>query len=224
MSPQDMSMSSKRSLAVCGCLPSFSSSCVAPNMAGTYDAVYIESFQCEPAAFGEPLTIPFKISNQSSNPLPKQTLKVHPWSLESYWEPSFVQVPELCAHSSKHVLLKAFCQQTADAEDIPAYLTVQLEPCGVTNTFKKRFYTFTGGLTKLSPAGLHGSLGVDKFNVLLFGLAGAGKSSFINSVHTLLSSGIALMLMCKWLHNIAQCSPCQAAGCQERTRVLTGCR
>lgn len=172
-------------------------------MAGSYDAVVIEPYQGEPAAFGEPLTIPFKITNQSSSPLAKQTLKIHPCSLESYWEPSFVQVPELCAHSSKHVHLKAFCQQTANAEDIPAKLTVQLEPCGVQQTSRLRFKSFTGGLTKLSPAGLQGSLGVDKFNILLFGQAGAGKSSFINAVHTLLSSGTVLLLMCKWLLSAA---------------------
>ena len=170
-----------------------------PIMAGSYNAVYIDAVQGDPAAFGEPLTLAYNITNQSSSPLPKQTLKIHPCSLESYWEPSFVQVPELCAHSTEQVHMKAFCQQTANAEDIPGQITVQLEPYGVQTTFRLRFQNFTGGLTKLSPAGLQGSLGVDKFNILLFGLAGAGKSSFINSVHTLLSSGKALMLMSKWL-------------------------
>ena len=192
----------QNTLAVCGCLPSFSST-AAPNMAGSYDAVYIEAHQGERAAFGEPLTCSFSILNQSGSPLPQQTLKIHPCSLESYWEPSFVQVPELSAHSSKQVQLKAFCRQTAHAEDIPAHLTVQLEPCGIQRTIRMRFWDFTGGLTKLSPAGLQGSLGVEKFNILLFGLAGAGKSSFINSVHTLLSSGTALILMCKWLLSAA---------------------
>lgn len=81
------------------------------------------------------------------------------------------------------------CTWTQDPSLVPQHITVRLDNSNLERTFTMRFWTFTEGLRDYTPAGLPGSMGADKFMLLCFGLAGSGKSSFFNSVLTLMHEG-----------------------------------
>ena len=89
---------------------------------------------------------------------------------------------------------------------VPQSFTVRLDNSNLERTFRMRFWTFTGALRDYTPAGLPGAMGADKFMLLCFGLAGSGKSSFFNSVLTLMHEGrphlisFARLCICKLSH------------------------
>ena len=84
------------------------------------------------------------------------------------------------------------CHHTSDPALVPQTFKVCLEVSAVERNFKLCFRTFNQALRDYHPAGLPGAMGADKFNVLCFGQAGSGKSSFFNSALTLLHEGRAV--------------------------------
>lgn len=137
---------------------------------------------------GAPLILLITVSNDTSEPLPAQRLQLLG---DSYWlSTCSTAVPSIPAHSScEPVTLELRCRETTDPALVPASFTLRLDSSNVTKECRVSFRTFTRRIHDYSPVGLPGANDADKLALLCFGLAGSGKSSFVNGVLTLMHEG-----------------------------------
>ena len=92
------------------------------------------------------------------------------------------------AHSQKDVVIELRGRHTEDLTKVTDTVTMKLSRLDVERTSSLSFGLFAKGLQNYVPTGLPGADGTGKFNVLLFGLAGSTKSSFVNSALTLMGN------------------------------------
>lgn len=142
----------------------------------------------QPTGVGDRLLTAFTVHNDTSDQLPAQRLQLLG---DRYWRSTCsVQVPSIAPYSKcKPVYMTMRCRNTSEAANVPRNFTVRLEQSQIDRKFRLSFWTYTQALRDYSPAGLPGAMGADKFMILTFGLAGAGKSSFFNAVMTLMHEG-----------------------------------
>ena len=142
----------------------------------------------EPVAVGDTLKVIFRVHNDTPDELPGQRLELVGGA---YFRPtSSVAVPRVAPYSeSKHLCLVMRCYSTTDPALVPRTFKVRLTASEIECTCRLRFWTFTQALRDYTPAGLPGAIGADKYNLLCFGVAGSGKSSFQNGVMTLMHEG-----------------------------------
>ena len=147
--------------------------------------------QPAPVAIGQSVYAEFTVHNDTSDHLPSQRLQLIG---DNYWRSSCsVAVPSIAPYStSRPVTLKMNCRWTSDAALVPSKFTVRLDMSNIARTFEWSFWTFTQGLRDYNTSRLPGAAGTEKFMLLCFGQAGSGKSSFFNSVLTLMHQGEAL--------------------------------
>ncbi|KAK9822553.1 hypothetical protein WJX74_004150 [Apatococcus lobatus] len=139
---------------------------------------------------GSPVTCQFTIRNDSSRQLPAQRLAL---DIHDYWLPCSCAVESVRPYSTGRAELQMSCIYTQQVEDVPESFTVHLTNTSTSQTFRLSFWTYTAALYGYSPANLPGADNAPNFNLVVFGLAGGAKSSFINSVMTLLSSGTKVL-------------------------------
>lgn len=163
----------------------------APNNTRRIDISFV---QPQTSKIGRTLLTAFTIHNDTPDQLPAQRLQLIG---NQYWRSTCsTAVPSIAPYSKcKPVWLEMRCQYTSDPALVPQTFTVCLDRSAVERVFKLCFWTFTQALRDYHPAGLEGALGADKFNLLCFGQAGSGKSSFFNSAMTLLHEGKIVCLM-----------------------------
>lgn len=138
------------------------------------------------SAIGGTGTIQVNICNESDIKLEEQRLEVQE---TAYWQPRGVDVPSVAPGQTQSVRLALWAYASPDARPhrVPETVSVKLSKSGQQYTISLVFSFFVNGLKRYSPEGLPGANGCKCFNVLVFGLAGSGKSSTINSMFTLMS-------------------------------------
>ncbi len=155
------------------------------------------SISCDlppPGNIGRPLSVAFKVMNDTCERLPAQRLQLIG---DEYWLPTCrlpvalsVALPAISPYTeSRPVALKMRCRWTTDPAAVPSSFSVRLDESGAKSTFSWSFWVYTKSLRDYSPVGLPGAHGADKYMLLCFGLAGSGKSSFFNSALTLMHDG-----------------------------------
>lgn len=122
-----------------------------------------------------------RIRNESSAATPAQRLEVVP---DAYFQPSSVDVPSVPAYNEAVIRITLRAYYTKDPQRVPETVTLRLNKANVSRSTRLPFSFYLKGLESWSPEG-PGAEGHDKFNVLLVGLAGSGKSSTVNSALTL---------------------------------------
>lgn len=153
---------------------------------------------------GASMLLPVTVANDTSEELPAQRLQLQG---DAYWQNTCsVALPPIAPYSEcEEVVLQMRCHNNLDPDSLiaslPAYFTLQLDVSKITQRCSLSFWTYTQGLRDYSPATLPGANGADKFVLLAFGLAGSGKSSFYNSVQTLMQKGRSCSpsLHCLWV-------------------------
>lgn len=125
-----------------------------------------------------------KIRNETGDRLPAQPLQV---VSTDYWESTRVDTPAVQPYSVQKVYIQLQARIGRKVEEVPDHVVLQLTQSGVVHNTALSFSFFNKALRQWSPRGLHGASGSRNFNILLVGAAGSTKSSFINSVLTLVS-------------------------------------
>jgi len=114
------------------------------------------------------------IKNNTQETIPAGKLELKP---NSYFTYSTCQVPAIPANGEVTVELTSYVSGSKLIRDISKI--IELSFFGVKETFNETVWSYIGDVNKYDPSPL------SRFNILLFGLAGATKSSFVNSVSTL---------------------------------------
>lgn len=127
------------------------------------------------------------IKNHSASTLVPGRLKRE---ANAYHALSAVPVPQIPGHMEVVVTIKDECHGGVVADQIPASETYVYEsgPMRIRKTIGNSMCDYVGTLRSFEPPNV-GAETPNFINVLLFGLSGATKSSFINSILTLLSAG-----------------------------------
>ena len=152
------------------------------------ERVAITCEQVSHSRVGSPVVCVFVIKNDSSTHLPAQRLALDAQA-HGYWLPCSCPVQAVPPYSSGRAVLQMECNYTQQVEAVPEQFEVRLTATGTSSHFNLNFWTFSADLFAASPANLPGAENAPHFNLVIFGLAGGAKSSFINSILTLLSSG-----------------------------------
>lgn len=155
---------------------------------GSMNRIEISFYQPAPTEIGCTVSVLFKVTNDTANQLPAQRLELIG---DHYWRSSCsVAVPCIQPYSAcPEFTLEMRCVNTTDPAKVPPTFQVRLTKSNLTSTLCWSFWTFTQRLRDYCPIGLPGANGAEKFVILCFGLAGSGKSSFSNSVLTLMHGG-----------------------------------
>jgi len=127
---------------------------------------------------GEPFERNIKIDNQTSRYLPSSRLFLDD---STYNSVSSVQVPDIQPFQSKTVTIKYNIKGGITIDSLPSFDIVAYN--GTKYKFSSSMMDFTRYFYEIRPP----STEIPKLNILLFGLAGATKSSFLNSIFTLLN-------------------------------------
>ena len=130
---------------------------------------------------GKTLYLFAKIRNPTAQILPAQRLAVKP---DVYWQPCSVAVPAVPPGCTKEFSFTLSAHNRSE-EDVPRTTVFELSVSGERTKVALSFTLFTKALRQYSTYGLPGADGHDRFNIILVGLAGSTKSSFINSCLTL---------------------------------------
>ena len=157
--------------------------------AGRPSEVLIKASCASPSSLGKTLALSFAVQNNSTISLPAQRLQLEPGK-EMYWQPCSAAVPCVASGGCVDISLNLRCKFITEPMYAPKEVQVTLDISRVTATLQLDFSVFTNELCEAAPFGQPGAAGAETFNVLLFGMAGSGKSSFINSVFTLMDSGL----------------------------------
>ena len=171
--------------------------------AGRPSEVLIKASCASPTSLGKTLALSFTVHNNSSISLPAQRLQLETGK-EMYWQPCSTEVPCVASGGCVNFSLDLKCTFRTEPKYAPKAAEVTLDVSRVTATLQLDFSVFTSKLCKAAPLGQPGAAGAERFNVLLFGMAGSGKSSFINSVFTLMDSGVGHCLTPS-IHILACC-------------------
>lgn len=156
--------------------------------AGRPSEVLIKASCASPTSLGHTLALSFAVHNNSRISLPAQRLQLETGK-EVYWQPCSAAVPCIASGGCVDISLDLRCKFITEPIHAPKVAEVTLDVSKVTATVQLDFSVFTGELCEAAPLGQPGAAGAERYNVLLFGMAGSGKSSFINSVFTLMDSG-----------------------------------
>lgn len=145
-----------------------------------------------PTNVGGGLVLLVTVQNDTKDQLPEQRLQLLG---DSYWQSTCsVAIPPIDAHSEcQPVTFELRCRDVTDPALVPASFTLRLEESKIDKNCKASFRTFTKRLSDYSPVNLPGANGAERFQLLVLGLAGSGKSSFLNSVMTLMHEGETLL-------------------------------
>ena len=173
------------------------------NKHSSNDLIDVESYLLShPVAVGEDFERIFCIRNNSSKDLARGELLLKREG-SSYFAPSAVDVPAVRARAEMRVSMRFRVSGGMTIDDLPSSYTVEYTT-GSTKITSSRYHSmckhlpsqrqelfdtcrlgdFIGKLKQFKP---NPSSGSPRLNILLFGLAGATKSSFVNSVLTLLN-------------------------------------
>lgn len=144
-----------------------------------------EHFQLERSAIGGSASVCATIVNESDEEIQAQRLQVVPCK---YFYPSSSAFEAIPSYSQKDVIIQLRGRNASDITGIPDKVIFRLSKNGFEQSIALCFGFFAEGLRQYVPEGLPGADGASRFNVLLFGLAGSSKSSFSNSVLTLMGS------------------------------------
>lgn len=157
----------------------------------------IESEQGTPVDFTKPFTRKFIIRNSSSITLPASTILVIAGT--ACFQPAFVAIGEILSGAIKTVTLEhRLDDEKTNLETIEECTSYALKCNGIVlKEFTRRasMYEYSGYLARYQPS--NGGF----VRILLCGVFGSGKSSFVNSVCTALDSGDLV------LTNVAPVSP-----------------
>lgn len=145
----------------------------------------IESEQSIPVDFTRPFMRTFKIHNSSSVTLPATTMLVI--ISTTCFQPASIVVGEILPSKTKTVTLEhQLADEKTNLETVEECTSYALKYNGIIlKEFIRRasMYEYSGYLTRYEPS--NGA----SIRILLFGVFGSGKSSFVNSVCTALSPG-----------------------------------
>eukprot|EP01087_Luapelamoeba_hula_P015406 TRINITY_DN45_c0_g1_i1.p1 TRINITY_DN45_c0_g1~~TRINITY_DN45_c0_g1_i1.p1 ORF type:complete len:420 (+),score=73.50 TRINITY_DN45_c0_g1_i1:41-1261(+) len=131
-------------------------------------------------AVGENFQERITIHNETNSALPATRLVAT--SPSGYVRKCGVQVPQVPPYKEVTVELEVRVSPVVSVEQVDPVVTYSYH--GVTITSAVPMYIFTGKLNQLRP--YHQS--APHYNIVLFGIAGASKSSFMNSILALLST------------------------------------
>jgi hypothetical protein len=145
----------------------------------TIKALNIKWYGTKTTKLGGALQVEIEITNFTNSQFPAENAFV----LEgNYFEQTLVKIPAIPASGKKSVAFVADVKSNRTFKDLER-LTLKYRGNNYSCTFPVSY--FLDGLKAYKP---NSRAGADSLNILLYGIAGATKSSFINSILTLLNN------------------------------------
>eukprot|EP01121_Diplochlamys_sp_Union-15-3_P000805 TRINITY_DN1066_c0_g1_i8.p1 TRINITY_DN1066_c0_g1~~TRINITY_DN1066_c0_g1_i8.p1 ORF type:complete len:361 (+),score=68.03 TRINITY_DN1066_c0_g1_i8:34-1116(+) len=132
----------------------------------------------KPVKIGESFKRLYRISNQSDKPYPGGRLFILE---DAYYHNNSVAVPSIRPYEHKEIYLEHHVKGATTIHQLPPTWKVSLDK-NLTKVLQHTFVDFVKDIFEFKSSNPK----TPTLNILLFGIAGATKSSFLNSVYTLL--------------------------------------